>query len=220
MYILYGGGVSRAAGPQMVLEEAGLAYELRSVDIDAGEHRSAAFLALNPAGYVPALVTPGGEILHEAAAIMLYLADHHRLDALAPPADDPLRGRFLSALFYLCDDIQPPTKRFFYPERYSEDAADAPRIRARARAMARERWQVLDRTLAAGGPFHLGERFSLADIYMAVWAAYGLDSPRDILDDFAAVRACFEQVAARPKCGPVLRRLQEQTVAGAAAAGP
>ncbi len=33
MYILYGGGVSRAVGPQMVLEEAGLAYELREVDI-------------------------------------------------------------------------------------------------------------------------------------------------------------------------------------------
>ncbi len=48
--MLYGGGVSRAVGPQMVLEEAGLAYELREVDIAADEHRSAEFLAINPAG--------------------------------------------------------------------------------------------------------------------------------------------------------------------------
>ena len=33
MYVLYGGRISRAVGPQMVLEEAGLAYELREVDI-------------------------------------------------------------------------------------------------------------------------------------------------------------------------------------------
>ncbi len=33
MYVLYGGGVSRSVGPQMVLEEAGLAYELHEVDI-------------------------------------------------------------------------------------------------------------------------------------------------------------------------------------------
>ncbi len=39
-------------------------YELRYVDIAGGENRTAAFLAINPAGYVPALITPEGERLH------------------------------------------------------------------------------------------------------------------------------------------------------------
>ena len=54
-YILYGGNVTRSLGPQMVLEEGGLPYRLREVDIGRGEHRRPDFTALNPAGYVPDL---------------------------------------------------------------------------------------------------------------------------------------------------------------------
>ena len=57
MYILYGGGVTRSLGPQMILEEAGLPYELRSLDEHAGEHRQTSYLAINPAGVMPALKT-------------------------------------------------------------------------------------------------------------------------------------------------------------------
>ena len=51
------------------------------------EFRSDAYRKLNPAGFVPALETPEGDILHEAAAIMLYLTDRHGLEAMAPSAD-------------------------------------------------------------------------------------------------------------------------------------
>jgi len=119
MYILYGGGFSRALGPQMVFEEAGLPYELRVVDIDGQEHRGADYKKLNPAGYVPALVTPEGDVLHEAAGIMLYLADRHNLNELAPLAHDPERGIFLSKLFYFTNDVQPSMKRFYYARRYA-----------------------------------------------------------------------------------------------------
>ena len=204
MYILYGGGVSRAVGPQMVLEEAGLPYELRTVDIAGGENRTAAFLAINPAGFVPALITPEGETLHEAAAIMVYLADRHELDDMAPRPGDLLRGRFYSRLFFLTNDIQPPTKRSFYPERYALDPADTERVRDAARAAARERWAVLDGFLAADGPYHLGDRFSLLDLHMALWVNYGLGSPRDLADEFPAVGDCFARVMARPKAAALL----------------
>ena len=204
MYILYGGGVSRSVGPQMVLEEAGLDYELREIDIAAGEHRTAAFLAINPAGYVPALTTPEGETLHEAAAIMLYLADRHGLDDLAPPPGDPLRGRFYSRLFFHTNDIQPAQKRCGYPERYAVDPDHIPRVREAAREAARERWRVLDGYLAAGGPYHLGERFSLVDLYMAMWVNYGVAAPRDMAEELPAVGACFARVMARPKSAALL----------------
>ena len=204
MYVLYGGGVSRSVGPQMVLEEAGLAYELREVDIAAGEHRTAEFLAINPAGYVPALITPEGETLHEAAAIMLYLADRHGLDDLAPRVDDPLRGRFLSRLFFHTNDIQPAMKRSFYPERYALEPDHIPQVREAAREMARERWSVLDGYLAACGPYHLGERFSLLDLHMALWVNAGVAAPRDMAEEFPAVGACFARVMARPKAAALL----------------
>ncbi len=204
MYILYGGGISRAVGPRMVLEEAGLAYELREIDYAAGEHRTAAFLAINPAGYLPALTTPEGETLHEAAAIMLYLADRHGLDDLAPPPGDPLRGRFYSRLFFHTSDIQPAHKRCDYPERYAVDPGDIPRVRAAAQKVARERWSVIDGYLGADGPYHLGERFSPLDLHMAVWVNYGVAAPRDLADEFPAIGACFERVMARPKAAALL----------------
>ena len=84
MYIVYGGRFTRTICVQMVLEEGGIPYELRELDILRDEHRSAQFLAINPAGYIPAMITPEGQALHETAAIMLYLADRHGLRDLAP----------------------------------------------------------------------------------------------------------------------------------------
>ena len=204
MYILYGGGVTRSLGPQMILEEAGLPYEPRSLDEHAGEHRQTSYLAINPDGVMPALVTPEGEVLHEAAAIMLWLAERHGLDGLAPPAGDPQRGLFLAKLFFQTNEIQTAMARFFRPERCSTDPMHAPAIRDRARAEALDRWALLDGFLAAGGPFHLGTRFSLLDLHMTLWAAYGLDGATEVTDRFPAVRRCFEATIARPRVGPLV----------------
>jgi glutathione S-transferase len=51
MYVLYGGGVTRALGPQMVLEEGAIPYELKIVDELKGEHRTPEYLALILAVY-------------------------------------------------------------------------------------------------------------------------------------------------------------------------
>src|SRR6185295_11144155 len=90
-----------------------------NIDIINGEHRSPQFLAINPAGLVPVLITPEGEALHEVAALMLYLADRHGLVDLAPQLTDPDRGLFLSSVFHVAADIQSDMKRFHFPHRYS-----------------------------------------------------------------------------------------------------
>ena len=66
MYEVYGGRYTRTGLVLMVLEEAQAAYRLHEVDVVRGEHRGAEYRAINPAGYVPALVTPEGTTLHEA----------------------------------------------------------------------------------------------------------------------------------------------------------
>ncbi len=204
MYVLYGGNVTRALAPQMLLEECSLAYELREVDIAADEHRSEAFRAINPAGFVPALVTPDGSVLHEAAAIMLWLADRHGLATMAPAAGDPLRGVFLSKLFYFTNDVQPALKHCYYPRRWSLRDSDTEAFRVHSEGMARERWQVLEDWLEANGPYHLGDRFSLLDLHLAMWACYGLRAPLDLLEEMPASRRLFDLVRARPVSGPML----------------
>ncbi len=207
-YLLYGGGVTRALGPQMVLEEGRLPYELRVVDEGRQEHRTPAYLAVNPAGFIPALTTPEGITLHEAAAIMLFLAERHALDHLLPRPSAIDRGLFLSRLFYQTNDIQPAVRRFFKPEQYVIDAAAIETVKASAFTTAMERWSVYDSFLERNGPYALGNHFTLADLHMTLWAAYGLDHAGTVVDAYPAVRRCFELTTARPKIGPLIRSLQ------------
>lgn len=197
MYVLYGGAFTRALMVEMVMAEGDIPYERREVDIVKREHRAPAFLAVNPAGRVPALITPEGEALYETPAINLYLAERHGLVHLAPRVDEPERGLFLSGLFYLTDELEPILKRYFYPHRTVLKAEDAPAMRHKSLGDALERLEVVDQRLQEAGPYHLGERFSLVDLTMAYWAI-GLE-PAGRLEAFPAVQRCAALVTDRPK---------------------
>ncbi|WP_165188330.1 glutathione S-transferase family protein [Caulobacter soli] len=71
-----------------LLEEMGLPYRLRDVDLLAGVENDAEFLAINPAGFIPA-IRDGDVTMVESIAIMEYLLARHGPSALAPNAQDP-----------------------------------------------------------------------------------------------------------------------------------
>jgi glutathione S-transferase len=71
-----------------LLEEMGLAYRLRPVDLLAGVEEDAEFLAINPAGFIPA-IRDGDVTMVESIAIMEYLMARHGPTPLAPAANDP-----------------------------------------------------------------------------------------------------------------------------------
>ena len=200
MYVLYGGPFTRAFIVEMVMAEGDIAYELRVVDIVKQEHRAPEFLAINPAGWVPALITPDGVPLYETPAINLYLAERHGLSELAPRADEPERGLFLSGLFYLTNELEPILKRYFYPHRYVLRPEDAPATRRQSLDNALERLGVIDRRLREDGPYHLGERFSLVDLTLAYWVA--CLEPANGLESYPAIGRCTNLVMDRPKLRP------------------
>jgi glutathione S-transferase len=76
MLKLYGGNFSRASIVHWYLEELGVPYEFVKLDMQAGEHRTPEYLAINPMGKVPAIVD-GDFQLWESGAILLYLNDLH-----------------------------------------------------------------------------------------------------------------------------------------------
>ena len=57
----------------MTLEEMELDYQLRMVNLSAGEQHEESFLAINPNGRIPAIVDDGFPVF-ESGAIMIYLA--------------------------------------------------------------------------------------------------------------------------------------------------
>lgn len=196
MYILYGGDFTRATLVQWVLEEGRIPYELRKIDINKGEHRAAEFLAINPAGLVPVLITPEGDALYEVAALIVYLADRHQLTELAPAVTDPRRGIFLSAVFYIASDIQSEMKRFHFPHRFSLRREDNAGIQALAKELVLSRLGVMNTRLARNGPYVLGTRFSLADFYLSFWVAY-LDR-EGVCKQLPSVARLYDLVRSRP----------------------
>jgi glutathione S-transferase len=76
MLKLYGGARTRASIVQWYLEELGVPYEFVMLDLQAGEHRQPAYLAINPIGKVPAIVD-GDFQLWESGAILFYLAQKY-----------------------------------------------------------------------------------------------------------------------------------------------
>lgn len=86
MITVYGEG--RGFRVVWLLEEMGLPYRLRGVDLLAGVENDPEFLALNPAGFIPAL-KDGDVVMVESIAIMEYLLARHGPSPLAPVAQDP-----------------------------------------------------------------------------------------------------------------------------------
>ena len=104
---LYWAPQTRSTRALWMLEETGIEYELELVDIrDAKRKDSPEFLAASPMGKVPALVD-GDAHMSESAAICLYLADRYCTGKLAPPVDDPSRGKFLYWLMYTPAVVEP-----------------------------------------------------------------------------------------------------------------
>src|SRR5262245_9537663 len=96
---LYFNPHSRAVIAKWLLDEAGVDYELVSIDLQKGEHKGDKYLAVNPAGKLPALVD-GESKIFEGPAICLYVADKYPKARLAPAIDAPERGRYLSLMVY------------------------------------------------------------------------------------------------------------------------
>src|SRR5580693_7675058 len=71
-----------------LLEEMGIAYRLRPVDLLAGVEKDPEFLEINPAGFIPAMVD-GDVTMVESIAIMEYLMARYGPTPLAPAPQDP-----------------------------------------------------------------------------------------------------------------------------------
>jgi glutathione S-transferase len=76
-----------------LLEEMGLAYRLRPVDLLAGVENDPEFLAINPGGFIPA-IQDGDVTMVESIAIMEYLMARHGPTPLAPAPRDPAFPRY------------------------------------------------------------------------------------------------------------------------------
>lgn len=139
---------------------AGVSYEREEVDY---EHPPASFLALNPLGQVPTIVMDDGSIMTETAAFAIWLDGEHPGAKLLPSVGDPQRAHALRWLVYLVAAIYPTFTYGDSPSKWVGEAGDA--LRASTDAHRERCWRQVE--AAATGPYFLGARLSIIDVYVA-----------------------------------------------------
>lgn len=191
---------TRAATTLWMLEEVGVAYELRYLDIMAGEHKTPQILALNPMGKLP-IIVDGDVVVTESAAIGLYLADRYAPGRLAPTLDAPERGPYLRWSLFAPSVIEPGSMAHAASWEYREGSAG---------------WGSHDAMLDAmhsaieGRDFILGDEFSMADVIFGGTLRFMLQF--DMVAKTPAFTAYVERLQARP----ALQRATERNAAIAA----
>ena len=207
MYKLYWAQGSGAMAPQALFEEIGAEYEKIVIDIEKEEHKSAAFLSVNPMGQIPALVLPDGTLMTETAAMLAHIVDRHPEAKLAPPAGGAESARFFRWLFFLSSSVYPTVLRFYYSERHSTDPSAAEGIKAAAQVDLDEQFKILEDALDPG-PYLAGEAFSAADILLWMLIQWHPD-PAGLFEEAPRVKQLAELVQARPAIARTWREHEE-----------
>jgi len=191
--VLYHHPFSRAATAVWMLEEVGVPYELRFVDMMKGGTKAPEIVALNPMGKLP-ILTDGDAVVTESAAIALYLADRHAYGRLAPKVDDPKRAAYLRWSFFAPSVIEPGLMAKSAEWTYKDSQAGWGSYDAMITAMEEA---------VTGREYLLGDTFTMADVVFGGTLRFML------MFKMVAPRPSFNAYAERLGARPALKRAEE-----------
>ena len=185
---------TRSIRVRWTLQELDVRFESVIVDVTKGEHKQPAFLEVNPAGKLPALVD-GDRVLTESVAIVLFLAEKYP-DKNLLPRDIGARAECYRWLMFAATELEQPLWRI---AKHTAILPKDKRIDADV-ALAREDYApmaaVLDQHMR-GRKFVAADHVTVADFV----TAYTLDmsSMAGLLDRFGELKRYVGEMYARPK---------------------
>ncbi len=169
----------------------GRSYEWIEIDILQGESRTAAYLAINPAGQVPTVILDDGRPLSQSNAIITYLAEGSALI----PADAYDRARMTEWMYWEQYSHEPyvAVARFHVKYLGKPVAELEPRLLERGGAALQRMEDGL-----AGQPFLVGGGVTLADVALVAYTRLAHEGGFS-LDLYPAVKAWVARVEAALK---------------------
>jgi GST-like protein len=188
----------------IMLEELGLPYEPHLIDIGANESWTAEYLSLNPNGKIPAIIDPDGPGgtpigLFESGAILLYLAEK---TGRLLPSDPARRIETIQWVFFQMAAIGPMFGQLGFFHKFAGRDYEDRRPFERYRAESQRLLGVLEARLAAGGPWIMGDDYTIADVATLGWVRnlIGFYDAAEVVDydRLRAVPAWLERGLARP----------------------
>lgn len=192
---------SCARASHIALEETGAAYKAARLNMKDGEQRKAEYLAINPKGRVPALVTERG-ILTETPAILAYIAQAFPAAKLAP-LDDPFAFARVQAFnSYLCSTVHVAHAHRGRGSRWADDPAALESMKKKVPANVAACFALIEREMFAG-PWVMGEAYTICDPYLYTIAGW-MESDSVDPAQFPALLAHRKRMEERPAVQRVL----------------
>ncbi|MGB6229899.1 MAG: glutathione S-transferase N-terminal domain-containing protein [Litorimonas sp.] len=174
------------------------------VNLERGEHKGEAYLAINPRGQVPALVFDDGDVLTEATAILDFIGAQFGGDP-EYARDKPLGRKEAEALSYLSSEVHAAFKGHFSPGTFADTPQTEKVVRHKTYARLDRYFQRLDAWIGESeGPWLL-ERKSYADAYLYIVMRW-IDRTPLKLDDYPNLAAHQREMEKDDGVGLALER--------------
>jgi glutathione S-transferase len=164
MFKLYYAPGTCALASHIALEEVGAKYEVARIDFSHGEQRQPAYLAINPKGRVPALVTGQG-VLTETPAILAFVAQTFPQARLAPLDDAFVFAQVQAFNSYLCSTVHVAHAHRMRGTRWANDPAAIADMKRKVPQTMSEAFALIERDMLKG-PWVMGEAYTICDIYL------------------------------------------------------
>jgi glutathione S-transferase len=170
---------SCALGPHIALEYSGLPYE--AVRVERGRQTDSAYLAINPLGCVPTLVTATHATITEAPVVLSYIADAATGRGLLPAVGTPERYEALRWMAYISTMVHPALGRLWRAQRFCDDAGCESSVERAAAAQLANDFSYIERHLS-NRQWVAGDRLTVADFHLFVFGRLGLRLPASTRD--------------------------------------
>lgn len=163
---------SCSTGIHILLEEVALLFEVRLVNLLAGDQWKPEYLAINPKGTIPVLVREDGLALTDFQSIAWWLARTYPRYGLLP---DSLEGELqvLERMNYAINTLHGQGfARLFTTDKFCTNPAEHEAIQAQGRSIVDQGLALVNRWLD-GQSYLVGNRYSIADaalFYVLFWA--------------------------------------------------
>ncbi|NKB62605.1 MAG: glutathione S-transferase [Gammaproteobacteria bacterium] len=194
MFTIYYAHSTAAIAPQILLEESGANYESRCIDFSNRDQQSPEYLAINPKGRVPALITPRGT-LTEVPALLAYIAQIYPEKNLEPT--DPFEFAEAQEFnAYLCSTVHVAHAHKMRGSRWSNDPSSHESMRAKVVENLEECARVIESHYFKG-PWVMGENYSLCDPYLYLISRW-LEGDGVDIAQFQKIKNHRDNMLARP----------------------
>ncbi len=200
MVLLYEFPPTRSQRAKWALEELGIAYDSKVVDLPGGEQDTAAYREIQPIGAVPALSTDS-YTMFESVAIVMQLIEEHPESGLAPLPGTPERAAYYQWCIFAAAEIDPAVMTWFdnklrHPDHMRPPGAKQdPELAERGRTLFNERAEILSSVLQ-NQPHMLGDAFTGADIIIG--HSCFMAKLTGLIEGFPVLEEYLERLSKRP----------------------